>query len=113
MKRIASIFVVLCLCLSGCSLTNLPDNATPTDKVQAGCSDIQASLQTAQISLYFAKYLNPNSNFTKAQKILDDANIFLTASCAAATSEDDLVGIRNAILKAIAEALGAQTQARK
>ena len=105
------LILILALSMSACATFQLPKDATVQQRIEAGCSDLQSTLLGAQTGLYFAKAAS-KKDFTKAQRILDHAGQMLSDFCSKASSASDLVGIKNAVLHALAEAAKAQASAR-
>jgi hypothetical protein len=105
------LILLLALSLGACATFQLPKDATVQQRIEATCSDLQSSLLAAQTGLYFAKATS-TKDFTKAQRILDEASQVLSDFRSKASTQSDLVGIKDAILFALGEAAKARASAR-
>jgi hypothetical protein len=112
-------FATLCLAiavavgLTHCATAQLPKDSTFVQKSEAVCSDLNATITLAQIGLSYAQQSNYMYDYGKAQQTLVEASRTLTLACSAARTEGDLVSVRDAVLKALAQAAQEQAGVQK
>jgi hypothetical protein len=110
------ILIVACFGLAltlACATATLPQGSTFQQKAAAVCSDLDAAVLLAQIGLTAMQQTNWVYDYSKAQQTLVAADTLIDTVCLASKTEGDLLQVRNAVLKALADAQRQQAEAAK
>lgn len=107
------IVIAMAAILGACATAKLPKDSVFADKAAAVCSDLDASVMLAQIGLAYAQNSNWAYDYSQAQITLAEASRLISATCAAAKTEGDLLSVRNAVLQALAKAAQQQRDVKQ